>query len=994
LAAVLGVASSLARSGLLVKNLSDLRRTVAPSHSSSANPLRFARALAKYGFLSEAVDTLHRIIRLHSASASAYQSLGDALKDQGSLEESLAAYNTALDLAGCPSLSLALARARVLRWLRRHHEACAAYQTAIQLREAAGGHAYGEEVYLELGNVWQHLGNQQKAADAFAGWIESAYLADHRDGTIYCWIPKNACTFLKTAMVLNSSSAETFRASHQDAHVFTRQPNSGFHLAEVTHLEDPRYFAFTVLRDPFERLASAFANLFVQPMRHAPAATDGVREVILHVYHKKQTAPDFARSVTFDEFIHYIADTDDIDLNYHWRPQCTFFSRDLSNFHFIGNFENMGDVIRTLGERRGWNFGELRAVNTTDYSGSLGNKPFHNILPAELAELPHFPTANRLFTPELRLLVAKRFARDFELYNRCFGLDLSQAFSVNVEDSPSRRSAMSSMDRRQQAADQPTAPPAGPDFPIARAAASSEGPFDLTLPVSSEQPRDFEEKLAAAFAAQAEGKSARLVLAAGIYRSSVSFACRDKTSAVVVIEAESSGTAVFSGSDPLGGWRPEGKFWSAPWPYRLGLASAPSACGDPYLETPELMLRREILLVDGVLLRQALHHGDLGPGSFYVDERQARVLLAPPVGVDPCSALVEVATRSVALRINNASNVVIKGLVFKHDASFHAAPRCAPLQLENCDDVLIENCVFSENNNKGLYLGGTRNSNVVIRRSRFIRNGCIGLSAVRCCNLLLEDCQTNLNNWRGAAAGLYRGWPCGFKISQSVGVTVRRHQSVRNLATGGWIDLNNRDICIEDSLFYGNFRGLHLEAGSGPFLVRRCQVIGNRQEPTIHEWRWAFGSGIVLTHVSDVTLQENVIADNDLAQVGVRDDREVRVWLDPDSGQREEWHTERLRLVANTIISSRLRPTLLHLPDESFDAGRFWKAFYSHNNTYVGAMGSKDFLIGATKPSTARNSKDGEFPPQAGALDFAEWLDYSGQDVSSAYLPADTCRLE
>ena len=978
-----------------MRKLSDLRRTIAkPQSSSSASLLTFARNLARYGFLSEAADTLHQVIRLYPGSASAFKSLGDALKDQGSLEESLAAYNTALDLAGCPSLPLSLARARILRWLRRHEEACAAYQTAIQLREAAGGETYGEEVYLEFGHVWNHLGNPAKAAEAFARWMERAYLANHPDGIIYCWIPKNACTFLKTAMVLNSSSAEAFRASQQDAHVFTRQPNSGFHLDEVNHLKDPRYLTFAVLRDPFERLTSAFANLFVQPMRHAPAATDGVREAILEVYRKKQTAPDFARSISFDEFINYIADTDDIDLNYHWRPQGTFFHRDLSDFDFIGSFENMGEIIKTLGKRRGWSFDGLRAANTTDYNGALASMPFHTMLPGELAELPYFPTAKSLFTPELKALVTKRLARDFELYHGCFGIDLSEAFSLNAEGSTSRRAATARTDHRQESVLARNIAPAIPNFPLALTAVSAESCIDLTLYVSAEPPRDFEEKLASAFTAQAEGKSVRVVLAAGIYRSSVSFSCRHKTSAVVVIEAENSGSAIFSGSDPLGGWRPDGELWSAPWPYRLGVASAPSAYGDPYLETPELMLRREILVVDGVLFRQALHHSDLTPCSFYVDDRQARVFLAPPFGVDPSSALVEVATRSVALRIATGSNVVIKGLVFKHDASFHAAPLCAPLQLENCDNLLIEDCLFIENNNKGLYLGGRLNSNVVIRRSRFVRNGCIGLSVVGCVNLLLEDCQTNLNNWRGAAAGMYRGWPCGFKISQSSGVTVRRHQSVRNLATGGWVDLNNRDVCIEDSLFYGNFRGLHLEAGSGPFLVRRCQVIGNRQEPTIHEWRWAFGSGIVLTHVSDVTLQENVIADNDLAQVGVRDDREVRLWLDADSGQRKEWHTKRLRLFANTIISSRLRPTLLHLPDESFDAGRFWKDFLAHSNTYVGEVGGKNFLIGVTKPSTAGTCKDGELPPKARAIDFLEWLDYSGQDILSTYLPAHPCRLE
>lgn len=93
-------------------------------------------------------------------------------------------------------------------------------------------------------------------------------------------------------------------------------------------------------------------------------------------------------------------------------------------------------------------------------------------------------------------------------------------------------------------------------------------------------------------------------------------------------------------------------------------------------------------------------------------------------------------------------------------------------------------------------------------------------------------------------------------------------------------------MLIEDCVFYGNRRGLHLEATTGPVLVRRCEIVSNRQEPSVNESRWAFGSGLVLTHAANVTVEDCVLADNDVAQFGIRDDRATRTLADPATGRQ------------------------------------------------------------------------------------------------------------
>lgn len=949
-----------------------------PRDTSFGERTRYAKELAKLGFLAEATEILGRLTRTEAASATAHHLLGNVLREQGFTEQALAAYAAARErYAGRPPVALDVACARALRNIGRNTAAIDAYVAAIKQREAMGGQPYGEEVYYELSETLALIGDLTRSQHYLRRWIENSYLADHANKIVYAWIPKNACTYLKTAMVLSSDQAEAFRAFGKDAHVFTRQPDSGFFLKRFEALDDPAYFSFAVLRDPFKRLASAYANVFVKPLRTQVAALDSVRDAIFAVCAHNNKPPDFARSITFEEFVHYIVRTPDIDLNYHWRPQRTFFENPFPSLNFVGRSEDMETIEKVLSANVGWRFDAVRDTNSTTYARTTGIGRYDAMKPHDLAAMD-FPPASVLYTSELRDLVVKRYHNDFELYHQQFGIDLRDpavgANRIATTTEPMQNDPITDIPRRSPSA---VRHEQGADVtPEIRC---------NTVHIPANDTVTLERRLSEAFDAQVRGQSTRLLLAPGTYRPSFRSSARIQTDGVVIIAAEQPGTAIISGSDPLADWQRDGPVWAVDWPFHWGTGTRPESYGDPHLAAPDLMLRRELLTVGGHLMRQVLTRGELQPGSFFVDEEHNLLRLAPPEGVDPNAARVDVGMRAGGLILTNKDNLVITGLVFCHDVSFHAAPQCSPLQLGNCRNVLIENCLFNQNNNKGLYIGGTDNARITVRHSRFVENGCIGLHIDGCHGLVLENCDTSLNNWRGAWAGLYRGWACGFKVSHSRRITVRQHRSVRNNATGAWFDLENSDVLVEDSQFYGNYRGLHLEAGSGPFTVARCQIIGNRQEPAIDGWRWSFGSGLVLTHVPDVTVQHCFLGDNDSAQIGVRDDREVRTLRHTVGGSAHGWRTERLRLLDNTVVAPNSNACLLHLPDEHFDAGRFWNGFVATGNCYYAGGGKLQFQIGGYRPPD-KHAESAVLTPRR--VNFHDWQRLSGQDYESTFFEA------
>lgn len=925
--------------------------------------LETGKQLLEDGRVFDAVRELKQgVSTMPQPPAAMHKLLGDSLLAAGQAEEAINAYETSLSIDPNPTSEwLHLGLARSLRAVSRFAQASAAYEVALHKRAVAGGRAYGEDIYLELRDVNLAIGNTDAAAIAYQYWIENSYLIERESRVIYCPIAKNASTFLKKSLVLNSSQARAFEASGKDAHVYTRQPEAGFRLGDQRPLSDRQHFSFVVLRNPIERIIRAYLYIFVRPLRWRPYPDLPGRDIVRQVHLRNGQEPNYRASINFETFVHHLVDSTDAEMDHHWRPQTSFFT-DINAFDLVGCVEQLSVVMAEISRRFGWTFpSDDPAARNTLRCKHLKPDQYHRMAPHELSSLPTMPTSEQLLTEELHNLLTKRYTDDIALYRSRF----SQLESTTMPVYPTggalslhhEPSSIDSSEPLPSSANQglPQADSAPTNqFPASVSASLNPLPGDVLIytgPEASadglgtrESPMALPRAIRAALAAQANGSPARLVLLAGIYREQVSARGSAGSTAPITIEADAGAIVILSGADVWTDWEECHGIWHHRWPFRWGLSSVPPDYGNPFLTVPELMRRREMLIVNGVIQRQVLDPAQLVPGTYYVDEDGSRLSLRPAPDVDITSAMVEVATRSGLMHFSTVNNLRLRGLGFCYDASHYFIPQTGALRLSNCSDVLVEDCQAYNNNNKGVQIDGKNSKGIVLRRVAMNRNGCLGLLAYQTSNLRIENCDTSFNNWRGNWSGFYRGSPCGMKVMRSNNVHIVGHRALRNLATGIWIDEDNHHVKLESTQVYGNFRGVHVEASTGPVTIIDCSIVDNRQEPIPSAFRWAFGSGIAITHARHVTVEHCFLSGNNVAQIGVRSDRPTRTLQTANNDTPRELFTADLQLRHNTIVAD-IHSGWLRVPDEEFDGGRCFASLHSDNNHFISSQTGQDLYL-------------------------------------------------
>ena len=404
--------------------------------------------------------------------------------------------------------------------------------------------------------------------------------------------------------------------------------------------------------------------------------------------------------------------------------------------------------------------------------------------------------------------------------------------------------------------------------------------------------------LQAAVSRLEEGKPTRIRVAPGIYREgglvldgARSPAIRDT---LLVIEAEKPGTTILTGAEPLSSsdWRPvpdpngEVSHYEHPWPYKLGFYPGPWKQHNARLASEH---RRELLIVNGVPQQQILlerydydgkatqgeneeasgaprevakfgkytYTGTLDPaaaltpGSFGVIERDAdpakrRLAWRPAKGIDVGKAVVEAGARDQILQVLNKSNLVLRGLVFRHSTGAIGRPAAVAFgkdwpQEFGIRNVLIENCDFLQNS--GNQLGLFYVEGLTLRNSRVNYGAYGGVFLWGGRNILWEDNETSFNNWR-----MRGGWAAGaLKAHASDGFVIRRHTSLGNFSHGLWFDVEVENVLVEGAVLVGNLIGIDWEI-CGHLLVRDSVIANN------------MGSAIAVLSAKDVVVENSVLA--------------------------------------------------------------------------------------------------------------------------------------
>jgi len=159
-------------------------------------------------------------------------------------------------------------------------------------------------------------------------WPFGAYMVSERHRLLYIPIAKCACTSLKSMMVKLAGITQPKTAIRLDVHRVTDRFNTGALLKDkpieraraILAAED--YTKFTVMRDPLERLVSAYLEKFVYNRRQRQNQLH-IRPVLRAIRGGENVAPD--PGISFREFVTYILAQDPYDLDPHWRPQHLYF---------------------------------------------------------------------------------------------------------------------------------------------------------------------------------------------------------------------------------------------------------------------------------------------------------------------------------------------------------------------------------------------------------------------------------------------------------------------------------------------------------------------------------------------------------------------------------------------------------------------------------------------------------------------------------------------
>lgn len=393
------------------------------------------------------------------------------------------------------------------------------------------------------------------------------------------------------------------------------------------------------------------------------------------------------------------------------------------------------------------------------------------------------------------------------------------------------------------------------------------------------------------------GRSTRVVIAPGVYRESVEFAYSNYngggTNATVVVEGAGPEKTVIKGSEVFTGWKSEGNgVFSHEWTKNWGVADDPTGgyiedCGahpDFCADEPNLVLRREMIFVDGTRMQQVISAEAMKPGTFRVDESANKLYLQPPTGTNPSDALVEVAVRSEGWTTRGENNVTIRGLSIEQVATPWKYGSAALVVAGN--NHTVENVAAVHNNYNGLRVKG---EGTTIRDFALNRNGASGLSPYKVVDFLMEDGTANRNNWRGTLGG-YTGWSVGNKFFKGHGVTVHNVTFNNNHSRGLWLDTDLEDVLLEDVEAKGNLRdNIWVERTQGPVTLRRVTSTKSN------------GFGILVSNSVNTTIEDSRFIDNEQGGILISGDEEGREIENFETGASMHVQTRHLTLTGSVI---------------------------------------------------------------------------------------------
>lgn len=248
-------------------------------------------------------------------------------------------------------------------------------------------------------------------------WPDAQHFICRDKKVIYCPIGKNACTFFKQAMVKLAAHPYQDIILHS-VHRLTDRVNTGMQLSDhdmkdvEAALADPDQFKFAILRDPLDRLLSAYIEKFVKNREENGNLTYHTSPVIRAV----QTGeglddPDYARGISFRSFVDHIVGQPHGSLDPHWRPQYLYLGD--HDWTRLYTFDMLPQAVADLERISGV---KLSAPPANKTGSGVGQRhpDADRLLPCDLDDLPMIAKESFL-TPEIHAVLRAYYKKDYDI---------------------------------------------------------------------------------------------------------------------------------------------------------------------------------------------------------------------------------------------------------------------------------------------------------------------------------------------------------------------------------------------------------------------------------------------------------------------------------------------------------------------------------------------------------------------------------------------------
>uniref|UniRef100_A0A8D0A2J8 Carbohydrate sulfotransferase n=1 Tax=Sander lucioperca TaxID=283035 RepID=A0A8D0A2J8_SANLU len=197
--------------------------------------------------------------------------------------------------------------------------------------------------------------------------VSRVYVED-RSRLLYCEVPKAGCSnWKRVLMVLGGKAASTWDIPHDAAHGANRLRRlDSYDAAGITE-RLRSYTKVLFVREPFERLVSAFRDKFESPNSYYHPVF-GRAIIARYRANASLGALRSGAGVSFPEFVRYLLDVRrPVGMDIHWTPVSQLCSPCLLRYSFIGKLESLeadaNFLLRSVGAPRNLTFPNFKDRN-------------------------------------------------------------------------------------------------------------------------------------------------------------------------------------------------------------------------------------------------------------------------------------------------------------------------------------------------------------------------------------------------------------------------------------------------------------------------------------------------------------------------------------------------------------------------------------------------------------------------------------------------------